>query len=176
MSDIELAIIAAVAEDGTIGDEGAMPWYHPEDLDHFKRTTMGGVVILGRTTYESIVDRLGTALPGRTTIVLTRQPPSAVIDDDDVPADGDVFAADTIEGAIEAATDIASVAYVAGGATIYEQFLPLADRLIITEVPGEYDGDTRFPPVEWDAWTETSRAVEGELVFREYRREEDRVI
>lgn len=170
MTDVELVLIAAVAEDGTIGDDGAMPWHHAEDLAHFKRTTMGAPVILGRRTYESIVSRLGTALPGRTTIVLTRQPPEAVVADGHHPDEGSVVVADSVDSAIEAAEEAGSVAYVAGGATVYEQFLDEADRLIITEVPGRFDGDTRFPAVDWSAWDERSRRPGEAVEFVEYVR------
>ncbi len=168
--DLEVVLIAAVAADGTIGDEGEMPWYHSEDLAHFKETTMGEPVILGRRTYEAIVKRLGTALPGRSTIVLSRQSRADLVDESAIPDDGRVIVANDIEAAIEAASSESAVAYVAGGRTVYEQFLPLADRLIITEVPGRYDGDTRFPTVEWEHWSEVSREVGDEVVFVEYRR------
>lgn len=170
MTSVDLVLIAAVAEDGTIGDRGTMPWQHPEDLARFKRVTMGYPVILGRRTYESIVARLGTALPGRTSIVLTSQPRSAIIDDDDVPTDCEVIVVASIEAAIDVATARNDVAYVAGGASVYEQFLPLADRLLLTEVPGRFDGDTRFPPVEWDDWEEIDRVVGDAVEFVEYAR------
>lgn len=170
MTDVELVLIAAVAEDGTIGDDGAMPWHYAEDLAHFKRTTMGAPVILGRRTYDSIVSRLGTALPGRTTIVLTRQPPEAIVADGHQPAEGSVVIADSVETAIEAAAVAGPVAFVAGGATVYEQFLPEADRMIITEVPGRFDGDTTFPEVDWSAWDERSRQSGDAVEFVEYVR------
>ena len=163
---MDLAIIAAVADNGVIGRDGEMPWHYPADLAHFKETTMGHPVIMGRVTYESISDQLGGPLPGRTNVVLTRS---------GVEAPEEVVQVESVDAAVEAAADAAAeagaqAAFVAGGATVYEQFLPRADRLVITEVPGEPAGDTRFP--EWDpaAWTETSRAADGELSFVTYER------
>lgn len=170
MTDPELVLIAAVAADGTIGDDGEMPWHHPADLAHFKETTLGGVVILGRRTHESIVARLGSALPGRTTIVLTRQAPATVVDEDAVPDDSAVLTADSIDAAVAAAGERSDVAYVAGGASVYEQFLPRADRLLITEIPGRYDGDTPFPAVDWTRWSEHARTPRGDVVVVEYHR------
>lgn len=170
-ADLEVVLIAAVAEDRTIGDDGEMPWHYGEDLKHFRETTMGSTVILGRRTYESIVNRLGTALPGRISIVLSGQTREAIIDEESIPTDGHVIVVDSIEAALEAAAEHGEMTFVAGGRTVYEQFLPIADRLIITEVPGRYDGDTRFPYVSWDNWTEVSRVDGDEVSFVEYRRE-----
>lgn len=168
--DVEIVLIAAVAEDGTIGDDDEMPWHHPEDLARFKRTTMGAPVILGRRTHETIVARLGTALPGRTSIVLSAQAREAVVDEAAVPADGEVVVVDSVDAAVEAAAARGDVAYVAGGRTVYEQLLPRADRLLITEVPGAYDGDTRFPPIDRTAWREVAREAGEAVAFVEYRR------
>lgn len=170
MTAIELVIIAAVAEDGTIGDDDSMPWHHPEDLVHFKQTTMGAPVILGRRTYESIVDRLGTTLPGRTSIVLSSQAPEAIVSDEAVPEGAEVIVVATIDDAIKAAAAAGDMAYVAGGRTVYEQLLPHADRLIITEVPGRFDGDTRFPEVAWEDWIEVSHEPGDAVAFVEYVR------
>lgn len=159
---VEIALIAAVAENRVIGKDGEMPWHYPADLAHFKETTMGHPVIMGRVTYESISGQLDGPLPGRTNIVLTRT---------GVEAPGEVVQADSIDAATAAAAETgAETAFVAGGASVYEQFLPLADRLVVTEVPGEPDGDTKFP--EWDAadWAETGRETDGELSFVTYER------
>jgi len=160
--DVELVLIAAVAENGVIGDDGGMPWHYPADLAHFKETTMGHPVILGRRTFESIAAQLDGPLPGRTNIVLSRSDP-------EVPEG--VVVVESVEAAVEATIEAGvETAYVAGGATVYEQFLPLADRLVLTEVPGEPEGDTRFP--EWDSeeWVEVERVEDGELAFVTYER------
>jgi len=163
---MDLALVAAVAENGVIGADGEMPWHYPADLAHFKETTMGHPVIMGRVTYESIAGQLGGPLPGRTNVVLTRS---------GVDAPDEVRQVESVDAAVEAAADAAAeagveTAFVAGGATVYEQFLPRADRLVITEVPGEPAGDTRFPEWDREAWTESSRADDGELSFVTYER------
>jgi len=159
---LDLALIVAMADNRVIGTDGEMPWHYPADLAHFKETTMGHPVIMGRVTYESIAAQLGGPLPGRKNIVLTRA---------GVEAPEEVAQVDSIDAATAAAVETgAETAFVAGGGTVYEQFLPLADRLVVTEVPGEPDGDTKFP--DWDTaeWVETSREAEGDLSFVTYRR------
>ncbi|WP_436925221.1 dihydrofolate reductase [Halosimplex amylolyticum] len=159
---IEIALVAAVAENDVIGADGEMPWHYPEDLAHFKETTMGHPVIMGRVTYESISAQLGGPLPGRTNVVLTRS---------GVDAPEEVVQVESVEAAVEAAAGTGgATAFVAGGATVYEQFLPRADRLVLTEVPGEPDGDTFFPEWERGDWTEVERREAGDLAFVTYER------
>lgn len=173
---VDLVILVAVAEDGTIGDGGSIPWYHPEDLRHFKRTTMGSPVVLGRVTYESIVDRLGHALPGRASIVLTGREAEAVVDADHIPDDRTtVHVVDGVDAAIETAESFdTDAAFVAGGRSVYEQFLPIADAMLITEVPGTYGGDTTFPSWDPHDWREVDRDTADGLSFVRYRRRTDR--
>ena len=154
-TELDLVVVAAVAENGVIGDAGGMPWHYPADLAHFKRLTTGHPVIVGRKTYESIAARVGGPLPGRTSVVLTTR-------DLDLP-EGAV-AANDLDGAVAlAAADAADrgvdEAYVIGGAAVYEQFLDRADRMVLTEVPKRPDGDTRFPDWDADAWREADREV-----------------
>ncbi|GAA0224213.1 dihydrofolate reductase [Halobacterium noricense] len=158
---MRLVCIAAVAENGVIGSDGDMPWHYPEDLGHFKETTMGHPVIMGRTTYDSIAGQIGGPLPGRTNVVLSRSSP-------DLPED--VLLVHGVEEAIDAVTELDDTAFVIGGATVYEQFLPRADEMIITEIHEQYEGDTRFP--EWDLkeWRETERDERDELDFVRYER------
>lgn len=146
---IEVALIAAVAENGVVGRNEQLPWYLPEDLQYFKRTTLGKPILMGRKTWESI----GRPLPGRTNIVITRQP--------DYEAPGARVVA-TLEQALALAESIATIDGVAelmviGGAEIYAHALPLARRLYLTEVHAEVTGDARFP--DWDRahWQECSR-------------------
>ncbi|MFT4889611.1 MAG: dihydrofolate reductase [Halobacteriales archaeon] len=159
---IELVIVAAIAENGVIGNGGEMPWHYPEDLRRFKETTMGHPVVMGRRTFESILDRLGEPLPGRTNVVLTTNP--------SLLPDG-VVAAESVGAAIDAAAETgAETAYVVGGASVYEQFLSRADRLAITEIQAEYEGDTYFPTVDWTEWREIERHETDDLAFVEYER------
>lgn len=166
---VKLVLIVAVADNGVIGAEGEVPWHYPADLHHFKETTTGHPVIVGRRTYDSIVADLGGPLPDRTTVVLSRGDP-------DLP-DGVVHAG-SVEEAVEAAAATgAGTAYVAGGASVYAEFLDrdLLDRLLVTEVHESVAGDTRFPSDAWDrdAWRETDRDPRGMLDFVTHERADD---
>ena len=138
---MSLSVIAAVARNGAIGKDNTLLWRLPEDLQFFKRTTMGRPVIMGRKTYESI----GRPLPGRRNIVVTRSP--------DWRADG-VEAAPSLQAALELG---GPDAFVIGGGELYAQALPLADRLVLTEIDQDFDGDTHFPAWDRSAFTEASR-------------------
>lgn len=142
----QVVAIAAVARNGVIGADGAIPWHLPGDLPRFKRLTSGHVLIMGRKTYDSI----GRPLPGRRTIVVTR--------DRGWRADG-VQAAYGIEDALQqaAALDRAGPIFIAGGGDIYRAALAATDRLEITEVDAEPDGDATFPEIDTDDWAETER-------------------
>lgn len=162
----DVVLIAAVAENGVIGADGGMPWHYPADLAQFRETTTGHPVIVGRRTYESIAARLDGPLPGRTNVVLTRS---------GVDAPEGVVVAEGVEAALAAAErDVAErgvdAAYVAGGASVYEQFLPRADRMRVTEIPESPDGDTYFPDWEREAWVEVDRQREGKLAVVTYER------
>jgi dihydrofolate reductase len=154
---VPVALIAAVAQNGVIGDHGRIPWRLPSDFAWFKRTTLGKPVIMGRRTFESI----GRPLPGRTNLVVSRRPgyqPDGVI------VINDLAAALGHAQAI-ATADRADEVIVAGGAEIYAETMPLADRLYITHVALEPDGDARFPSIDPALW----RAVEEPPVPRSER-------
>ena len=142
---MSVTLLAAVGENGVIGRDGGLPWHLPGDLPHVKRTTLGHVVVMGRRTYDSI----GKPLPGRTTIVVTR--------DADWAAPG-VTACGDIESALRVAGEFDPEVYVLGGAEIYRLAMPYADRLLISEVPQSPDGDTYFPEIDSQVWGETDRA------------------
>lgn len=160
--NLDLSIVVAVAENGTIGQDGRMPWHYPEDLQHFKSTTMGHPVIVGRRTFESIADRIGGPLPGRTNIVLSRS---------DRSFPDNTIHAQSLTEAFEIAADHDDRAFVIGGASIYEQALPAVDELIVTVIHEPYPGDTRFPlwPID-DPWIEVDREDRDDLSFVRYRR------
>jgi dihydrofolate reductase len=158
--DPELVVVAAVAANGVIGKDGAMPWHYPEDLQQFKQLTTGHPVIMGRRTYESIVARIDGPLPDRTNVVLSRS-------DLDLP-DSAVHASD-VDEAVAIAGTRDSLAFVIGGATVYEALLSRADRLELTEIDAAYEGDTTFPEIG-DAWGETDRDERGEFAFVTYER------
>jgi dihydrofolate reductase len=166
-AETEIVLIVAVADNGVIGDAGGMPWHFPEDMRHFKETTTGHPVILGRRTYESIASEIDGPLPERTNIVLSRGSP-------DVPEE--VRVVSSIDAAVEvaetAASETSEPIFVAGGARVYEQFLPLADRMIRTEIHDTFDGDTRFPEWDRDAWCELEREQRDAFDLVTYVRDE----
>jgi dihydrofolate reductase len=135
---MKISIIVAASANNVIGADGGLPWYLPEDLRRFKKTTMGKPMIMGRATFESI----GRALPGRRSIVLTRQ--------QDFDAEGcDVVP--TIDAALASAGNADEVMIIGGG-EIYRQFLPMADRIYLTRVQTEINGDTLFPELDMSEW------------------------
>lgn len=146
---MNLAIIVAQAENRVIGINNNLPWHLPEDLRYFKRVTMGKPIIMGRKTFESI----GRPLPGRTNIVVSR---------DTAYQPENVKVVNSLEAAKELAESICMVngcdeAMVIGGAQIYEQALPLADRLYLTQVHAEVKGDALFPAFHPGDWAEVGR-------------------
>jgi dihydrofolate reductase len=139
-----LTLVAAYADHRVIGDHGAIPWHLAEDFAHFKTTTMGGVLVMGRATYDSI----GRPLPGRTTIVVTRDPEWS---------DDGVLVAHSLEEALDLAGAQPGETFVVGGTQIYEQALPLATHQVLTEVDLTPDGDAHYPEFSLDDWAETRR-------------------
>ncbi len=145
MTGTTLTLIAAVARNGVIGKDNALPWHLPADLRHFKALTSGHTVIMGRKTWESLPEKF-RPLPGRQNIVVTRNAGYA--------ASG-ASVVTSLADAVAAASD--SEAFVIGGAELYVAALPLADRLQLTEIDADYEGDTWFPPRDPQQWRETSR-------------------
>jgi dihydrofolate reductase len=149
MSEIRVAVIVAVAQNRVIGIDNQLPWHLPNDLKHFKQLTLGKPILMGRKTFESI----GKPLPGRTNIVLTREA--------DFHAEG-IHVAHSIEEALALARAQCAVQgsdelMVIGGDRIYEQCLPLADRLYLTQVHAQVAGDAYFPDVDFSEWQEMAR-------------------
>jgi len=139
----QLSIIVAVATNNVIGLNNTLPWHLPEDLKRFKALTMGHHIIMGRKTYES----LGRLLPGRTTVIVTRNQHYAV--------DGAIVV-NSLEEALKASKDDNEV-FLIGGAELYALGLAHAHRLYITEVHAEYAGDAYFPSIDYANWQESSR-------------------
>lgn len=144
-----IALIAAMAENRCIGIDNKLPWYLPEDLKYFKAVTTGKPVIMGRSTFDSI----GRPLPNRTNIVVTRNTAFAA---------AGVKVAYSLEEALEIARSVAFIdgseeVIVMGGAQIYAQALPMADRLYLTEVHKPVAGDAFFPEIDRAAWREMRR-------------------
>ena len=143
---MRLSLIAAVGENGVIGDGTSMPWHLPSDFAFFKATTMGKPVVMGRKTFES----LPGLLPGRRHIVITR--------DSNWSAAGAEVAHDA-EGAIAAAGDVPEIAVI-GGADIFALFMPVVRRIELTEVHRAPEGDTLMPPLG-EGWRVAARAMGG---------------
>jgi dihydrofolate reductase len=170
-----IAIIVAMTKDGVIGDKGKIPWHIREDLQRFKRLTMGHPIIMGRRTYESI----GKPLSGRTNIVLTQSP--KLIASSEVLRFGSLKAAldycrnefgDLRSENVRGQETVAQpeMVFVIGGSKVYEAALPLADKLFITEVRQNAAGDTTFPAYDRNEWIETAREDGAEWSFVEYAR------
>lgn len=145
-----IILIAAVGSNGVIGRDNDLPFRIREDLQRFKRLTLGHTLVMGRKTYDSI----GRPLPGRRTVVVTRQP--------DWSADG-VEVTHSLDDALKLAEG--NDLYVAGGGEIYRQALPHADRLELTEVDQAPEGDVTFPAFDRAAWTETAREAHDGYTF-----------
>jgi dihydrofolate reductase len=137
-----LTMVVALDRQRGIGIDNKLPWHLPEDLAHFKRTTSGHPIIMGRKTFDSI----GRPLPNRRNIVITRDP---AWKHDGVEAVQSVDAAVALAGAAEA--------FIIGGAQIFVEALPRTDRLIVTEIDGEFSCDTFFPAIDRTQWRETAR-------------------
>ncbi len=138
-----ISIISAMARNRTIGINNTLPWRLPEDLKYFKALTLGHHIIMGRKTYESI----GKPLPGRTTVIVTRG---------DYPAPDGVKIAHSLPQAIEVCGADEEIFFV-GGAELYAQALSLADRLYLTEIQADVEGDAWFPLFDKRQWREVGR-------------------
>ncbi|HEY9496258.1 MAG TPA: dihydrofolate reductase [Intrasporangium sp.] len=150
-----VTMIAAVGRNGVIGDGSSMPWHISEDLKFFKRTTMGHPMIMGRRTFDSV-----GVLPGRRTIVLTRQ------EDWRHP---DVETAHSLAEALSLAGPADEV-FVVGGGEVYREAMPYAARLVITEVDQSPEGSVTFPDVDPTEWQETEREPHDGFAWVTYLR------
>lgn len=139
-----VTIVVAMGANRVIGADESIPWHLPEDLANFKRITLGHPMVMGRKTFDSI----GRALPGRTTIVVTRQTSWA--------ADGVVVAGD-LDEALAQAAQLDDAVFIVGGGQIYAESMSrqLVDTMIVTQVRATPDGDTRFPEIDLDEWEQT---------------------
>ena len=149
-----ISVIAAMARNHVIGINNRLPWHLPEDLKHFKTLTMGHHIVMGRKTFES----LPGVLPGRTSVVITRSP---------VYQAPGCLVVNSIDNAL-AACKGDDEAFIVGGAELYAQALALADRLYLTEIQADYDGDARFPDFDHGQWREVSRESHRSAAGLEY--------
>lgn len=155
-----IKIIAAIADNNVIGKNGELPWYIPEDLKRFRKLTEGHIVVMGRKTYESILDRLGKPLPNRTSVVITRQL--------DYSLAAGVVRLASLEEVLRMFTgqDI----FVIGGAQVYKDALPLVDELYITHVHQSPEGDAFFPEADWNNWKVVHSEQHDGYTFTDYQR------
>lgn len=147
-----LAMVAAVAKNRVIGLKGKLPWHIPEDLKHFRTTTLGHAIIMGRLTYDTV----GKPLPKRRNIVVSRQPLTLV----------GCETAQTLEQAIALARSTDDEPHIIGGGQLYTLALPLATRLVLTEVQQEPEGDAWFPAFDEADFVETDRRQGEGVVYR----------
>jgi len=140
---MKLSLIAALAENGTIGKDNELPWHLPDDFKWFRQNTLGKPVIMGRRTWESIGSK---PLPGRKNIVVTRSPSSPV---------AGVEMAFNLQRAVELAGR-EDEAVIIGGARLYADALPITDLMYLTRVHAEIEGDTVFPEMNWEQWERVS--------------------
>ena len=141
---MKISMIAAMTEDRVIGIKNTLPWKLPNDMKWFRQNTMGKPIIMGRKTFESFGAK---ALPGRTNIIITR---------DESYQATDSIVVHSIEEALDAAGDV-DEAMIIGGASFYEQMLPKADRLYLTFVHAELDGDAWFPEINNSDWNKIEK-------------------
>jgi dihydrofolate reductase len=152
---MKIALVVAVSQNNVIGRENQLPWHLPEDLQYFKSVTMGKPILMGRKTFDSI----GRPLPGRKNIVITR--------DLEWNAEG-VEVVYSVDDALAAGADACAVAnsdeiMIIGGAQIYRDCLPIADRLYLTRVEAEIEGDAFFPDIDIKQWQKIAEKIPKEI-------------
>ncbi len=154
------SLIAAVAKNNCIGKNNKLPWNIPEDLEHFKKLTMGKTCLMGQATLKSIIDYLGKPLHGRKTAVLSRDP--------NFKAPEGVRVFHSLDDAFEKLKD--ENVFVCGGASIYAQTINRVDTLYITKVNQDVDGDAFFPEIDKNIWKEAEREEHDKFTFVTYKK------
>src|SRR3989344_4286395 len=157
---MNLTIIAALSENHVIGDHNTLPWHIPEDLQRFKQLTLEHAVIMGRKTYESILERLKKPLPKRKNIVLTNNLHFH---------DEKILIARSLEQALTYG-DKEKENFIIGGEEIFKLFLPISQKMELTVVKGNYQGDAFFPDVNWSEWQLTSEDKREAYSFQTYQK------
>ena len=158
--EIMISMIVAFDENRLIGADNKLPWHFKEDLQYFKKVTTGHDIFMGRLTFESILSYRNQPLPNRHHYVATR---TAVYDFDSVTTVSDI-------ALFIKEYPVDKELFIIGGAKIYEQLLPLVDRLYITHVRHTYEGDTWFPEVKFDEWNVLKKRETDQLCFAVYER------
>lgn len=153
-----LGLIVALDENNLIGNGNDLPWYYPEDLKYFKKVTNFKAVLMGYNTYLSIIKRNGKVLPNRANYVLTEE--------ETLPMGGIVVT--NLDELIDAYQD--KELFVIGGRMVYEQMLPIVDRLYITRIPGTHEGNIFFPEINYDDFKLIGSTKGNGIVFEVYER------
>ena len=151
-------IVVAIAKNNVIGKNNKLPWHYPEDLRYFKNITSGKTVVMGKNTFLSIVERNGKVLPNRKNVVLTHDKEFKYKD------------VTVIHDVNDYLNNIDEDIYIIGGSQVYHMFLPFADRLYITHISRDYEGDTYFPEIEFSKYDLISEDNQGDLSFCVYQR------
>ncbi len=151
-----LKAIVAVANQGVIGRDNQMPWHLTEDLQRFKQLTLGAQIIMGRKTFESILNALGKPLPGRTSLVLTRETAAFEARHAQWIQAGQVRVLSTWDQVLRTANAMGGTSFVAGGAQIYAQALPVCEAVHLTQIDLEVPGDAWFPALSESEWSESA--------------------
>ncbi|MFZ2190064.1 MAG: dihydrofolate reductase [Candidatus Magasanikiibacteriota bacterium] len=154
------SLISAIAKNNCIGKNNKIPWNIPEDFQYFKKMTLGKTCLMGKSTFESIMGYLGKPLPGRKTVVLTKDPNFKTPEGVRIYTDLDKAFAELKDEDV----------FVCGGASIYKQTIDRVDTLYITHVDMEVDGDTFFPEIKKDIWKEVWREDHEGFSFVKYAR------
>ncbi len=153
-------ILAAVANNGVIGVKNDLPWHIPDDLKRFKLLTTSKTVLMGSNTYEAIIKRLGHPLPNRKNVVVSTDPNYKV-------AEG-VILYNSLDEAIKKHKN--EELWIIGGASVYNQTMQKADKLYITHIDGDYEGDVHFPKISTKDWTLESEEIHPGYRFALYRK------
>ena len=156
---MEIIVIAAVARNNVIGNKEELPWYLKEDLQRFKKLTLGQTVIMGRKTYESILERNGQPLKDRTNIVLSTTTKYS-----------NILAVESLDIAICIAKSYSENIFIAGGQRVYEESIGRANKMEITHIHKDYQGDAFFPEIKEEFWKETNRKDNKGFSFVTYER------
>lgn len=152
-----MTIIAAMSKDRVVGKNNRMPWHISEESKHFRKTTTGHTILMGRKTFESVG---GKPLPKRPHVIVSRSMPET---------DG-VAVCRSLEEGLKKAASYGHEVFICGGVEIYKQTLPLADRMILSYVEGDYDGDAYFPLFDESVWHVTKKDVRPEFTVVYYER------
>ena len=153
---MRISIIAAMAKNRVIGQKNALPWHLPEDLKHFRKLTMGHHIVMGRKTFESI----GKPLPGRTSIVVSRNADLVIPGAEVAPS---------MEKAVSLCSGDEEI-FIIGGGELFSQAMSFADRIYLTEIQDEYEGDAYFPRMDPSEWLEVSREAHEGYHFTVFER------